>query len=339
LHSRHATVARNRFRHLGSHALGGMLASSVVADNEFADIGSGAVQIGQSANTQAEQLALVEFTSNDTITGNRIRDIGVVDRDALALWINQGANNVISQNVVENAPYMGIVEASVQAGISMLSAGNNRIFLNRVDHVMQLLNDGGGIYVDAYQPGTVIERNVVHDVLETPAHLTNSAIMGIYLDGNSHSILVQNNLTYRNEWTSVFLQIEDNELNPNLVTNNIFVDGNEYQVALDDAVADSFHHNIVYYARNPNALLFYSPGASDIGSSDNNLLFSPAPDFVSQLAAWQKFGFDAHSITVDPQFVDYAHDAFALEPSSPALQPVGSGGIGFQPIDFTGLPN
>jgi hypothetical protein len=339
LHSRHATLVGNRFRHLGSHALGGMLASSVVADNEFSDIGGCAVQIGQSANTQAEQLALVEFTSNDTITGNRVRDVGVVDRDALALWINQGANNIISRNVIENAPYMGIVEASVQAGISTLSDGNNRIFLNRVDHVMQLLNDGGGIYVDAHQPGTVIERNVVHDVLETPAHLTNFGIEGIYLDGGSNGFLVRDNLTYRIEYANIFLNSATYGNGNNAVRNNIFVDGNEYQLGLDSASADSFHHNIVYYARNPNAVLFYSSSPSAIGSSDYNLFYSPtAPGFASQLAAWRTLGFDPHSSALDPQFVDYAHDDFALEPSSPALQPVGSGGIGFQAIDFTGLP-
>jgi len=78
-----------------------------------------------------------------------------------------------------------------------------------------------------------------------------------------------------------------------------------------------------------------------IGASNNNLFFSPTnPNFAAQLGAWKSlsFGFDSASIVADPMFVDYAHDNFTLAPSSPALLPIGSGGIGFVPIDFTGLP-
>jgi hypothetical protein len=89
------------------------------------------------------------------------------------------------------------------------------------------------------------------------------------------------------------------------------------------------------------------PLGAVIGYSYYNLFFGPsvpAPGFAAQLATWQSLptplgsGFDAESILADPQFVDYAHDNFTLKPSSPAILPSGSGGIGFQPIDFTGLP-
>jgi hypothetical protein len=72
------------------------------------------------------------------------------------------------------------------------------------------------------------------------------------------------------------------------------------------------------------------------------LYFSPSnPNFLAQFGAWQNlggFGFDSASIVANPLFIDYAHDNFTLSPSSPALLPIGSGGIGFVPIDFSGLP-
>jgi hypothetical protein len=216
--------------------------------------------------------------------------------------------------------------------------GANRVFLNRIDHVMQLLNDGAGIYLNNNQPGTVIERNVVHDVLKTDAHLTDTFIMGIYLDGWSQGFVVRDNLTYRTGYAGILLNLPGGD---NEIANNIFVDGYEYQLVFANASTDSFHHNIVYNQKHSGASLFLqyliAPGA--IGSSDNNLFYSPTdPIFMNQLAAWRAIGYDQDSIVVDPMFADYAHDDFSLQPASPALLPAGSGGIGFRPIDLTGLP-
>ncbi len=286
----------------------------------------------------AFQQIVAEFSSNDTVTGNQISDTGIVDLDSFALWVTQGENTTISQNTVANAPYIGIASAANPGGGSSLTEGNNRISLNQVQDVMQVLNDGGGIYVDGTQPGTVIDHNVIHDILLTPAQLTDTNIWGIYLDGGSNSFLVRDNLTYRVAWGGIMLNLyPDNSNDP--VTNNIFVDGVEYQLTFYYASQDSFHQNIVYDGRSASTELFYLTAPNAIGSSDYNLFFGPSVrGFASQLGAWQALGFDADSIVVDPQFVDYAQDNFTLRPSSPAILPIGSGGIGFQPIDFSGLP-
>jgi hypothetical protein len=83
----------------------------------------------------------------------------------------------------------------------------------------------------------------------------------------------------------------------------------------------------------------YPLGTNSIHLSGNNLFYAPSvPNFMAQFNKWKALGFDAHSIVAYPQFVDYAHDNFTLDPSSPALRPIGGGGIGFLPIDFSGLP-
>ncbi len=46
LQSRQASVVGNTFLHLGSDAFAGLLANSIVADNQFSDIGGGAIKIG-----------------------------------------------------------------------------------------------------------------------------------------------------------------------------------------------------------------------------------------------------------------------------------------------------
>jgi len=353
LHSHNASIIGNNFSHLGSIALGGMLATSLVADNEFSDVGGGAIRIGQ-YSVAADEAVLAEFSSNDMITRNVIQNTGIVDRASFALWIGQGQNTTISRNTVSNAPFVGISESGGPGSPEPLP-GNDRISFNRIDHVMQLLNDGGAIYVNGTQPGTSIDHNVVHDILKTPAHISDFLITGIYLDGGSRNFLVRDNLTYRVEWGGIFLNEQASGNAGNTITNNIFVDGVEDQLSFAFASQDSFSQNIVsrgaapglaqrfYDGRNSSTDLFNGqylpPPPNPIQVSDHNLFFGPSvPDFAAQFLAWQALGYDAHSILEDPQFVDYRHDNFTLKPSSPAILPIGSGGIGFQPIDFTGLP-
>src|SRR5262249_34924488 len=135
----------------------------------------------------------------------------------------------------------------------------------------------------------------------------------------------------------------------NVVTNNIFVDGQLSQALFIDSPADTVSNNIVYYRAKPcpppalncNATQIYGTrfGAPVIGSSDRNLLFSPDdPNFQASMSFVRGLGLEADSITVDPLFTDAANDNFTLLDTSPALVPVGAGGIGFVQIDFTGLP-
>jgi Protein of unknown function (DUF1565) len=142
LHSRHASLVGNTFLHLGSDALAGMMGNSLVANNKFTDVGAGAIKIGDSPPTSDQEAVLAPFMSNDTVTGNQISHTGIVDRDSIALWVAQGENNTISQNTLANAPYIGIASAADSGSGWPSTVGNNRISLNLVDHVMQLLNDG-----------------------------------------------------------------------------------------------------------------------------------------------------------------------------------------------------
>jgi len=136
-------------------------------------------------------------------------------------------------------------------------------------------------------------------------------------------------------------RIESNINPPTCVTNNIFTDGVVYATDFLGCNTDKFTNNIVYEGQILGTQLFYSIAPGALGKSDNNLLLAPLTNgSAAQLAAWQAapLSFDAHSIVTDPLFVDYAHDNFALKSASRALLPIGSGGIGFKAIDFTGLP-
>jgi hypothetical protein len=340
LHGHDLRVRGSSFRHVGSHALAGTVASSRIEDNDFQDIGASAIALGRISDSGSTQVTLSGATSHDVIRGNRIASTGVVVPDSVAMLVLTGEYDEITRNTVTRAPNSAM-SIGWFGSEELTNAGHHRIAQNRIDHVMELVNDGSGIYTAGNQPGTVVERNVIHDVVKTAAHASGQYIWGIYVDGNSRHIVAQKNLIYRTQGGGIMLNAAEkpNFNHDNVATNNILVDGVEAQVFLNYASLDAFTRNIVYSRRAPEAPLFAVKAANAILTSNRNDFFSAAPaTLATELGAWRALGFDADSIVADPMFVDYAHDDFRLRPESPALLPVEAGGIGFEPIDFSGVP-
>ena len=67
-------------------------------------------------------------------------------------------------------------------------SGNNRVESNHIHHVMDLLQNGSGIYTLGNMAGTVIRGNHIHDNPGVPG--------GIYLDEGSGFIEVTGNVVY-----------------------------------------------------------------------------------------------------------------------------------------------
>lgn len=157
----------------------------------------------------------------------------------------------------------------------------------------------------------------------------------------------------------------------NEVTNNIFVDGKKFQTTFNHAAVfapgdvsptltwqgSTFHGNIVYLGANAQPvppptpptqpLFFYEVSPDALLSSETNLYYysSGYTAASAQLTSWRAVvrtglsSFDPSPTgNNDPQFLDYAHDNYALATGSPAMKTIAMGGIGFQPINFAGLP-
>jgi hypothetical protein len=69
---------------------------------------------------------------------------------------------------------------------------NNKVRFNHIHHVMQLVEDGAGIYTLSHQPGTEIHGNWIHDITPSP-YIQRPIVRGIYLDEGSGGITVGNN--------------------------------------------------------------------------------------------------------------------------------------------------
>lgn len=199
---RHASAIdfRNcRFSHLGATGLDYVTAvsGSSVTGCSFTDIGGTAIQIGtfpdMGFETHVPYIPAVkdDICSNITISGNTISDATNEDWGCVGIGAGYVRDLVIADNEVSDLNYSGIC---VGWGWTPLESGmrNNRITGNHVHHFAKQLYDAGGIYTLSYQPGSVIARNRIEDLVAAP-YATNYRGFYIYFDEATDGFTVEDN--------------------------------------------------------------------------------------------------------------------------------------------------
>ncbi|MEV7571300.1 right-handed parallel beta-helix repeat-containing protein [Streptomyces tanashiensis] len=168
---------------------------STLARSRFTDLSSGAAYIGDT-----EPLPTAELTgARNTVSHNTIRRTGVEYTDSVGIWAGYEAETVIDHNTLDDLPYSGI---SVGWGWNQPEARNsalrdNRITDNRITDVMRVAydqHDGGAVYTQGAQPGTVISGNYIN---RSAYGNTERDGNGIYLDEQSSHIAVTRNVITR----------------------------------------------------------------------------------------------------------------------------------------------
>jgi hypothetical protein len=209
---------------------------------------------------------------------------------------------------------------------------------NEIYNVMKKLNDGGGIFIR--DDNVIIRNNLIHDVYPPPeGH--GSFVLGIYTGCETRNCLVENNVVYR---TQAGMHIWYKNRN-NTYLNNIFVDGEAWQIDLHNPGGDYQHQqirlfrNIICFS-NQDGMLYSVQGERSLPlESDYNIIYhTKGKEFavrglegVKTFEEWNGLGFDTHSIIADPLFTDPESDDYSLKPESPALK------MGFKPIDLSGV--
>ncbi|WP_079063494.1 right-handed parallel beta-helix repeat-containing protein [Streptacidiphilus griseoplanus] len=168
---------------------------SSVIRSTFTDLSSGAVYVG---DTEPDPPAELTGLRN-TVAYNTIDHTGVEYSDSVGIWAGYEAELTIDHNSLDHLPYSGI---SVGWGWNQPEARNsvlrdNRITDNRVTDAMLVAygqHDGGAIYTQGAQPGTVISGNYLN---RSAYGNTERDGNGIYLDEQSSHILVQGNVLTR----------------------------------------------------------------------------------------------------------------------------------------------
>jgi hypothetical protein len=182
---------RNVMQHFGGNGLTLVMGSqsNQIVGNVVTDVAANGISeeyLPRNSGVDGEKMI------GDVIQNNYLTQIAQEYYGSVGIYTAFVDSLRIEHNEVSYMPYSGI---SVGWGSTLGSTNlkNNSIRYNNVHHVLTLLHDGGGIYTQSKQPGTVIDSNYVHDIVRSVwTHVY--PVAGIYLDNGSSNIQVSNNV-------------------------------------------------------------------------------------------------------------------------------------------------
>ncbi|WP_409345544.1 Ig-like domain-containing protein [Paenibacillus sp. MBLB4367] len=185
----HIRFERNRVEHMGAAGIVLEYGTSdvTITGNIFTDISAAAVIVGDLQDAYPPD--------NRQVTRRNLISNNVIYNAAAEYWGSTGIFGLyveelnILHNELYDLPYSAIsVGWGWNAHTQSNTMKNNKIEGNHIHHYMYKLRDGGGVYTLGKQPGTTIERNLIHDQIHVYG--------GIYLDAGSSYITVKENMTY-----------------------------------------------------------------------------------------------------------------------------------------------
>jgi hypothetical protein len=187
------------FKNLGGSGVwfGSGCKNSTVSNSELVDISGNGIMIGEGYDRMVngaqwwkaapEQVALTNTIENCTVT-----ECGKQFFGAVGIWCGLTAETTIKNNKIFNLPYTGISVGWMWSPLPT-PCRQNIIEGNHIHHIMNILSDGGGIYMLGLQQGSKILNNHIHDV-EINAGRAESN--GMFLDEGITDVIVENNLIY-----------------------------------------------------------------------------------------------------------------------------------------------
>lgn len=258
-----------------------------------------------------------------TFTNNLIRYYGEVYYSAVAILLIHTARSDLSHNEIHDGQYSGISVGWFWRHTGVQPTSHVTVAHNHIYRIGKgLLADMGGIYMNGRQPGTVVTGNVVHDV-----EATSYGGWGIYLDGGSSEMLVENNLAYNCTSCASSSPFDQTFGYGNIIRNNIFAFGYDRIVSngyKPEYVAFQLENNIIVSQNTPFVYLARPEHVSGI----SNLFWDYDQGEKAIQEAVEKPEVFQQAVFADPLFYDAASGDFRLHCNSPALQ------IGFIPFDY-----
>lgn len=290
---------------------------SSINGNIFNDCNHVAVNSGGGSSNN------ITITNNNISNTYMIQGIGgtVYPLGAIAISSN---NALVRYNNIDYSGYNGIIISTQTATIKN----------NFINHSMQKLSDGGGIYTGGSRTNILIEENIILNSLGYPLGAPNNYVgaKGIYLDKGSSNVTVRNSLVAGGE---VGLSMSSYNVN------NIF-DGNtsfnnirnlditnffgEYGVTHSNVVTNN---KFITKSRTGNVAKFQSSYANDIetffSNINNNIYARPlndtdtiffyqpnitVPKNFQPLSYWQSFSGQDSNSKKSPVAVSSESDIF-----------------------------
>ena len=210
-----------------------------ISENEFYDIGCGAVRIGETSS----KIKSNQETIGVQFCNNLIYGYGRFIESAVGLLVLVASDVEVKNNTIFDG-YYSAISSGWTWGYQPTLTKNNKYIDNRIFKIgYGYLNDMGGIYTLGLHEGSVISGNEISQVF------THKAAGGaIYNDEGSAGFLIENNYVHDVDDDCYYQHYGKN----NIVRNNIFAYGKYSQLALlrrgkkypDQLV---FERNIVVY--------------------------------------------------------------------------------------------
>jgi hypothetical protein len=177
-----------------------------------------------------------------------IKNYGLVMSESVGIILGRYAHDcLITKNTIHDGYYSGISIGWIWGYDSNHNCKNNTISYNHIHHCMkQIHDDGGGIYTLGMSEGTIIEKNVIHDIISR----CGISAPAIYLDEGSSFIKCRNNVCYGCDMGFQLHYGYANEICNNIFaycSSHVFRFGvPENLTPLDENLGFYAHNNLIY---------------------------------------------------------------------------------------------
>jgi len=195
--ARDCVIEGCEFASIGAYAIkmGERCHHNSVVGCKMHDLGGGGVLIGLlSPSPVAQNIPREDVPSHNLVSNNVIQNGGVVHPSAVAVWVGQAHHNTVAHNEISHFPYSGISCGWTWSRAKNYS-DNNIIEYNHIHHVLQELADGGGIYTLGVLTGGVLRGNYIHDIARSKGAI-GGWNNGIFFDEGSKDLLVERNVIH-----------------------------------------------------------------------------------------------------------------------------------------------
>ena len=334
-----------------------------IENSVFSDIGGIPIRIGLLPYYKDTDSNVPQF---NTVQNTAVEGFGRVIASAPGISQGDAHDNTYTHNDIYDGYHSGIEVCAPACQLGQSNSHgvfNNTFSFNHIYTIGEgILSDMGCIYLvtDPSSTGNQILNNKCHDVVDAAGLDSDGyAGQGYYLDYNTASVLVENNLAYR--LTAMAMAETCGPQTPNTantIKNNIFAffgQAAKQEGCIppsSNVLQFNFTNNLVYSeprssvqamcaysqtgsltsAQNYKQNLYCDAGNADCSMPSNAFFTSDASCATHNsfdFASWQALGEDNGSTVADPQFVNpyYPNDNFELKSGSPAAQ------VGFVAFD------
>ncbi len=278
---------------------------------------------------------------NLTISGNELYNLVLGSSESLVLNGNVDGfavtSNLIHDNDNIGIDLIGFEGTAPNTAYDQVRNGlvkGNRVYNNSVRNNPSYKSDdnsAGGIYVDGGKDN-IIEQNYSYN------NDIGVEIASEHAGKATSNITVRSNVIYNNRLTGIAMGGYDDErgstVNSKIVNNTLYkndtLDDGSGQLLVQYDTRNNVIKNNIFVASSTDVLIYNGYTQNSGNVVDYNLYFAPGgssganwtwkdKEYTGFATYKSETGNDAHSLFVDPKFVNATNGDFHLQPSSPAI--------------------